>query len=399
MDLTLTETQTMLQNATREFMEAEMPKSRVLEIDDSESGFAADIWEKMCGQEWPGMVIPEEYGGVGLSFTDLGVIYEIMGFHACPSPHHSSAVLSAHTILEAGDSAQKQALLPSIASGQQIFTFAYTEPDYGWGPGVIQLQASRRDGSFVLNGTKLFIPDANVADQIIVAARTNNGGTPEQGISLFVVDKNSPGVSVRVQTGWIGPKVCEVNFENVEVAASNVLGAVDEAWTAIDKARDKATALICIYMAGGTQRVYEMARDYSQTRIATAQRDGGAHGAGDDNRNFADLAYLGFLRHIGNAGHLALCEKQVPHRCALARIATQAKQFAFLAHTVSEGNRDRRFDALHDSFWRFEAARAAGDFFSVFREKAGLDIGTLPLAYARPLFFMNFQIGDVHGGF
>ena len=268
MDLTLTETQTMLQSTAREFMEAEMPKSRVLEIDDSESGFAADIWEKMCGQEWPGMVIPEEFGGVGLSFTDLGVIYEVMGYHACPSPHHSSAVLSAHTILEAGDSAQKQALLPSIASGQQIFTFAYTEPDYGWGPGVIQLQASRRDGSFVLNGTKLFIPDANVADQIIVAARTNNGGTPEQGISLFVVDKNSPGVSVRVQTGWIGPKVCEVNVENVEVAASNVLGAVDEAWTAIDKARDKATALICIYMAGGTQRVYEMARDYSQTRIA-----------------------------------------------------------------------------------------------------------------------------------
>lgn len=268
MDLTLTETQTMLQNTAQEFMEAEMPKSRVLEIDDSESGFAADIWEKMCEQEWPGMVIPEEFGGVGLSFTDLGVIYEVMGYHACPSPHHSSAVLSAHAILEAGDSAQKQSLLPSIASGQQIFTFAYTEPDYGWGPGVIQLQANRRDGNFVLSGTKLFIPDANVADQIIVAARTNNGGSAEQGISLFVVDKNSPGVSVRVQTGWIGPKVCEVNFENVEVAASNVLGTVDEAWPAIEKARDKATALIAIYMAGGTQRVYEMARDYSQTRIA-----------------------------------------------------------------------------------------------------------------------------------
>ena len=268
MDLSLTETQTMLQSTAQEFMEAEMPKVRVLEIDDSESGFAADIWEKMCEQEWPGMVIPEEYGGVGLSFTDLGVIYEVMGYHACPSPHHSSAVLSAHAILEAGDSAQKQALLPSIASGQQIFTFAYTEPDYGWGPGVVQMQANRRDGNFVLSGTKLFIPDANVADQIIVAARTNNGGSPEQGISLFVVDKNAPGVSVRVQTGWIGPKVCEVNFENVEVAASNVLGAVDEAWPAIETVRDKATALISIYMAGGTQRVYEMARDYSQTRIA-----------------------------------------------------------------------------------------------------------------------------------
>ena len=268
MDLSLNEIQTMLQSLAREFLEAEMPKSRVLEIDDSESGFAVDLWEKISELGWPGMLIPEQYGGSENTFTDLGVVYEMMGYYACPSPHLSSAVLCAQAILEAGDESQKQALLPPIAAGEQIFAFADTEPDYGWGPDAIQMQAARRDGNYVLNGTKLFIPDANVADQLVIAARTSNGGQPDQGLSLFVVERNHPGVSTRVMTGWIGPKVCEVNLENVEVPASGVLGPVGEAWPAIEKARDSATAVLSVYMAGGTQRVYEMAREYSQTRIA-----------------------------------------------------------------------------------------------------------------------------------
>ena len=245
MDLALNEVQTMLQNVATEFMEAEMPKARVLEIDDSDSGFAVDLWEKMCDLGWAGMVIPEEYGGSGNSFTDVGVVHEVMGYYACSSPHLSSAVLSAHAILEAGDDAQKKDLLPAIASGQQIFAFAFTEPDYAWGPSGIQLRAQPHPGGFVLNGAKLFIPDANIADRLLVVARTSDGGNPADGLTLLVVDKDAPGISVRVQTGWIGPKVCEVNFEGVEIPAANVLGPVDGAWPAISNAMDRATAVLC----------------------------------------------------------------------------------------------------------------------------------------------------------
>jgi len=268
MDLGLNEIQTMLQNLAREFMETEMPTARVLEIDDSPSGFAVDLWEKMSDIGWPGMVIPEEYGGSGSSFTDLGVVYEVMGYFACPSPHLSSAVLTSQAILEAGDDSQKQALLPGIASGQQIFAFAYTEPEYAWGPGSVQLQATRQDGGFTLNGTKLFVPDANIADQLMVVGRTAAGSNPQDGLSLFVVPREASGVSVRVQSGWLGPKVCEVNFDGVRVADSEVVGAPGGAWPAVEKAFDRATAVLSVYMAGGTQRVFEMARDYSQTRIA-----------------------------------------------------------------------------------------------------------------------------------
>ena len=268
MDLSLSETQTMIQTAANEFMETELPKSRVLEIDESPSGFAPDLWEKMCEAGWAGMLIPEEYGGSDNSFMDVGVLYEVMGYHACASPHLSSAVLCAHTILEAGNESQKQDLLPGIVSGQRIFAFAFTEPEYGWGAGGVQMQATRLGENYVVDGTKLFIPDANVADQLLVVARTSQGQTLEQGVTLFAVDKSAPGVSVRVLTGWMGPKMCEVSFDNVEVPASGVLGAADEAWPAIENALDKATAVLSAYMAGGTRRVYEMALEYSQTRIA-----------------------------------------------------------------------------------------------------------------------------------
>ena len=268
MDLSLSESQTMLQTSARDFMDDQVPKSRVLEIDDSESGFDPDLWEKMSELGWPAIVVPEQYGGLGQGWVDLGVVYEVMGIYACPSPHLSSAVLSAQTILAAGNDAQKEALLPAIASGQQIFAFAYTEPDYAWSPEAIAMRATQSDGRFVLNGTKLFVPDANVADQMIVVARMSNGSTLDQGLSLFVVNRTAPGVSVRVMNGWIGPKVCEVSFNNVEVNAEDVLGDVGSAWGVVEAAMDRATAVLCAFMAGGTQRVYDMTREYSQTRIA-----------------------------------------------------------------------------------------------------------------------------------
>ncbi|MBF8267483.1 MAG: hypothetical protein HW388_991 [Dehalococcoidia bacterium] len=268
MDLSLTETQVMLKNSATEVMEAELPKQRVLEVDQSPTGFNQDLWQKMCELGWAGMVIPEEYGGMGLSFTDLAVVYEVMGRYACSTPHLDSAVLCAHAILEAGNAAQKKALLPGIVEGRQIFSFAFTEPEYAWGPGAIKMRAVLRNRSYVLNGTKLFIPWAHVADQILVVARTSDGASPEEGISLFLVEANARGVSIRLQSGWIGDKVCEVNFDNVQVPASNVLGPVGGAWPAIERAMDRATAVLSAYMAAGAQKAYEMARDYSTTRIS-----------------------------------------------------------------------------------------------------------------------------------
>jgi acyl-CoA dehydrogenase len=268
MDLSLTELQQLLQNQAREFLDAELPKARVLEIDESEKGFDADLWQKISELGWPAMVIPEEYGGSGNSWTDLGVVYEVLGQYACPSPHLSSSVICAQLILNAANDEQKHSILPGIASGEQIYAFAYTEASYGWAPSNVTLSAKSNGDGYVLNGTKLFVHDANVADKLIVAARTEISSNSEDGIGLFIVDANDAGVSIRTQTGWIGPKVAEVIINNVKVNSSDVLGSPGNAWPAIETAMDCGTAMLNLYMAGGTQRVYEMARDYSQERMA-----------------------------------------------------------------------------------------------------------------------------------
>ena len=268
MDLALNETQTMIREMAADFVGRELSPTRVREIDESDTGFAQDLWRQMGDFGWPGMAIPEEFGGTGNSLTDLGVLHEVLGGAACSSPLLSSGLLGAQAILEAGDRHQKQALLPAVARGELILSFAFTEPDYGWGPESVQLSAATADGGFALNGHKLFVADAHAADQLIVLARTSTGGPPEQGLSMFLVDKGARGLSVRRQTGWLGDNLCHVTLDNVELPASALLGEAGFAWAPVERTLDRATAVLCACMLGGAQQALDMAVEYAKTRVA-----------------------------------------------------------------------------------------------------------------------------------
>lgn len=266
MDLSLTPEQEMLKNSAREFLEKEVPRTTVMEITDSESGFSAEIWRKMAELGWVGLCLPEQYGGMGTDLLTMGVLLEELGYAAFPTPIHST-VFSGLVIDALGSEAQKRQYLPGIASGERIFTVAFTEPHYGWSPDVIQLQATPRNGRFVLNGTKLFVPDAQVADHLVVLARTQQSEDPAAGITAFVVDRNSPGVHVEGLGGFTGVKLNEVTFTNVEVPNANVLGEPNQAWAGLEPVLDKATVLACAFMVGGMQSVYEITNNYVRTRI------------------------------------------------------------------------------------------------------------------------------------
>ena len=268
MDLSLTTAQELLRDSARDFLAQECPRSFVKEVDESETGFSPELWQKMAELGWVGMILPEEYGGGGNSFMDLAVLYEEMGSACISSPHHSSAILGGLAILDAGSEQQKRDILPSVASGQRILAFAHTEPDYGWGPESINLPATRSNGGFVLNGTKLFVLDAQVADQIVVVARTSSGDSPENGVTLFLVDKNTPGVSTRNVSGWTGDKMNEVTFNNVEVPESAVIGQVDGGWPTVERVLDRGAIAMCAYIVGGLQRLLDITVEYSKNRIA-----------------------------------------------------------------------------------------------------------------------------------
>lgn len=268
LDLAFTPTQELLKNSAHTFVADQCSRTTVREIDENDRGFSPELWQHVKQMGWPGILIPERYGGLGSGFTDAAVIFEEMGWACMPSPLHSSGVLSALLILEAGNEEQKARLLPAIAAGEQILTLAYTEPEYGWGPGAVTLSARQSGGDFLLSGTKLFVPDAQVADSLIVAARTGGPGRAEDGISLFLLPKGAPGVAIRSIKGWTGDRLSEVTLANARVPSSALLGQLNKGWASLEPALDKATIILCAYMVGGMQQMLDLSSEYSRGRIA-----------------------------------------------------------------------------------------------------------------------------------
>ena len=267
MDLSLTENQEMLKNSAREFILRECSKEKLLEQEKLDTSFIPGLWDKVVGIGWLGIVIPPEYGGEGGSLMDAAVLFHELGRGPVPGPFFSSSVLGAMIVLEGGTESQKQGILPAIAGGTQTLALAVTEPDYGWGPEKIGMKATRKNGSYVLNGCKLFVHDACTASHLICAARTGGGDDPSQGVSLFVVDASSPGISVRNLPGfmaWVG----EVNFDSVEVPDDALLGnQAGGGSQVLERGMEKAIPVLCAYKVGGCEAVFDMSVAYSQTRI------------------------------------------------------------------------------------------------------------------------------------
>ncbi len=268
MDFTLTELQKMLQTSARDFLKANCPGSFVRAMAADEKGYTAELWQQMGEMGWLGLVVPEQYGGAGASFLDLIVLLEEMGRVCLPGPFFSTAVLGGLTLIEAGSDSQKQELLPRLAEGKLRLTLALTEANALYSPEGVHLKASREGADFVLRGTKLFVPDANVADFLICAARTRETGNPRDGISLFWVDAKSPGLTVNLLKTIAGDKQCEVIFEDVKVPAGSVIGKVHEAWPVLERVLDKATLARCAEMAGGARQIVETTVEYAKQRKA-----------------------------------------------------------------------------------------------------------------------------------
>ena len=267
MDLALTETQEMLKTTARDFVKNELPWLKVKEIDETETGFSPEIWKKTADLGWQGVIFPEKYGGMEATLTDMAVICEEMGYGLTPGPYISSAILCGSLILEAGTDEQKDALLPDIISGDKILALAFTEPDFGWDAECIHLKAEKKGGSYVLNGTKRFVHDAMIADHLVVVARTKESGNFEDGITLFLVDKDAKGLSIRDLSGFVGEKLNEITFNSVEVPEATIIGAVDKGWEALSRPWDIANVLISAYIVGACQHLLDMTIEYAQTRI------------------------------------------------------------------------------------------------------------------------------------
>ncbi len=266
MDLGLSEEQQMIQTSARDFLEKESSKEVVREMEEDDKGYPPDLWKKMADLGWMGLVFPEKYGGSEFKFLDLAVLLEEMGRNLTPSPFFNTVVLCGMPILEFGSEAQKDAHLGKIASGDEIWIYAQTEPSATWEASGVELVANKSGDSFTLNGTKLFISYGGVADYLLVVARTKDG-TSEDGITLFLVDAKSSGISYEPLKTIASDHQVEITFKNVQVSAADVLGSENGGWAIVDKIAEWGAAGKCAEMVGGAQQVLEMSVEYAKQRV------------------------------------------------------------------------------------------------------------------------------------
>ncbi len=272
MDFSLSEEQQMLKTMARDFLEKECPETFVREIEEDEEGYSPEVWRKIADLGWLGLAYPEKYGGTGGSILDLAVLYEEMGRAMFPSPHLSTVVLCGLIILAAGSEEQKADLLPKIARGDLILALALTEPQSSWDGKAwdaegVTVRATPDGDNYIIDGTKLFVHDAHIADYLLCVTRTRGARVPGNGITLFLVDARSPGIRYTLLKTTAHDKQDEVVFNKVRVPKKNMVGKLHGGWAPVAKVLQQGAVLLCAEMAGAGQRVLELTVDYAKTRV------------------------------------------------------------------------------------------------------------------------------------
>ncbi len=267
MEFAITKEQKSMQKAAREFLKAECTSEFVREMETSEKGFTDKFWDKMSQLDWMALSVPEEYDGVGGDLIDLVLMLEEMGRACVPGPFFSTVILGGFSLSKFGTEQQKKEFLPKIADADTTMTLALTEPGMVKDdPYLIFVRAVADKEDFVINGTKLFVSDAHVAQTIIVVARTSGEPNDKDGISVFLVDGQTPGIEILPLKTVGGDKQSEVIFNNVKVPSSNILGDLDQGGSYLKSILKYAAICKCAEMVGGADKVLEMASAYAKER-------------------------------------------------------------------------------------------------------------------------------------
>ena len=279
MDIGFTEEQELLRDTARKFLESECPTKFVREMMATETAMTEPFWRQLADNGWLGITYPEEEGGSGLGLVDLVVLMEEIGRAVMPGPYPATVLLGGAAIAAVGSSEQRREWLPRIAAGEAKATLAVTEANARWDASGITAAAREARGGFSLSGTKMFVPDAHLADVLVVAARSRDGSTMEDGVSLFLVPKDMPGLRIqRLPSVDETRKLCEVALDNVTVPGSAILGELHQGWAPLQWVIDRAAVALSAEMCGAAQRVLDMTVEYAKFREAFGKPVGSYQG-------------------------------------------------------------------------------------------------------------------------
>ena len=265
MNFAFSEEQEELRKTIRQFLESKSPSAEVRRLMDGTEGYDPAVWSQMAEQlGLQSLHIPEEYGGQGFTFVELGIVFEEMGRVLLCAPYFATVALATNAILNAGSDADKLALLPGIASGETIAALAFTEPNGKWDTAGITMEATKSGDGYVLNGTKSFVIDGHNANLLVVVARLA-GTSGTDGIAFFTVAGDAPGLTrTALSTMDQTRKQAKLEFANVSAAA---LGDVGSGFAAFSKTLDQAGVLLSNEMIGGAQFVLDQSVEYAKVRV------------------------------------------------------------------------------------------------------------------------------------
>lgn len=267
MDVLLNEEEEMLKNSSREFFEQECPPALVRAMEEDEHGYALDLWRKIVDLGWLAYAFPEAYGGEGAPIEHLGILMEEAGRAVAPLPLLST-LAPALTLATSGSEAQCQALLPRVARGECLLTWALLEHDPRAAAETIHTTAVADGSDYVINGTKCFVDNFNVADKFLIICRSTPTAAVHSGLSVFLLDTHSAGVSHTLLPTLAGDKQSQVTLHNVRIPDTQLVGALHEGWPIVERLLDLATVLQCALIVGATRKAVDMAVEYAKERVA-----------------------------------------------------------------------------------------------------------------------------------
>jgi alkylation response protein AidB-like acyl-CoA dehydrogenase len=266
----LNEEQTMIRDQAKAWVQEKSPVTAFRKMRDSGTpdGFDRAAWAEMAELGWAGILIPENYGGVGLGYLTLGLVLEETGRTLTASPLVSTALVATTALLLGNNETQKQAWLPKIAEGKAIGTLAVDEGAHH-APEKVALKAEKAGAGYKLNGRKVFVLDGGTADFIIVAARTSGKPGDKNGVTLFVVDGKASGLTREVLKTADSRGVANLTFK--DVGADAVLGSVDGGFDILEATLDRARVGLAAEMLGQAVQSFETTLDYLKTRVQFGQ--------------------------------------------------------------------------------------------------------------------------------
>ena len=256
MNLDFSDDQKLLQEEAKKFLTKEDALKSNRAVMDSNKTYDQELWNKIVGLGWTGIRIPEEYQGLGLSHLELCVIAEELGRQVAPVPFSSSVYLFTETLIEFGSEEQKNSILPKLVTGDVIGTLAIAETNSA--PSKNNISVALKDGK--LSGTKIAVPDAEVATHAVVVAKNGDN------VSLCVVDLNSDDVDIAVQRNIDESRgYYSVSFND---ANAEIIGDEESGWSNLEKIMDHAAVLFSFEQIGGAQASLDMANKYAKERYA-----------------------------------------------------------------------------------------------------------------------------------